>query len=76
MRELTRRRYPERSDCWHVYCGDVHVGKIARRVGILLGSIDCLRCLRANLAVYTQPCALLERLDGSIRSRAEMPVSA
>jgi hypothetical protein len=28
------RRYPERPDCFHVYYGDVHVGTIARRVGI------------------------------------------
>ena len=34
MPELTRRRYRERQDCWHVYHGDVHVGTIARRVGI------------------------------------------
>ena len=33
MRVLTRRRYHEHPDCWHVYCGDVHVGTIARRVG-------------------------------------------
>jgi hypothetical protein len=33
MPTLTRRRYPERSDCWHVYFGDVHVGTIARRTG-------------------------------------------
>jgi hypothetical protein len=33
MPKLTRRRYPERHDCWHVYFGDVHVGTIARRVG-------------------------------------------
>jgi hypothetical protein len=31
--ELTRRRYPERPDCWHVYYGDVQVGTIARRAG-------------------------------------------
>jgi hypothetical protein len=31
---LTRRRYPERQDCWHVYYGDVHVGTIAIRAGI------------------------------------------
>jgi hypothetical protein len=24
MPALTRRRYPERQDCWHVYYGDVH----------------------------------------------------
>jgi hypothetical protein len=30
---LTRRRYPERTDCWHVYYADVHVGTIVRRVG-------------------------------------------
>jgi hypothetical protein len=34
MPELTRRRYPERPDCWHVYYGDVHVGTIALRTGI------------------------------------------
>src|SRR5450631_480193 len=34
MAELTRRRYPERPDCWHVYYGDVRVGTIAVRVGI------------------------------------------
>jgi hypothetical protein len=33
MPALTRRRYPERPDCWHVYYADVHVGTIARRVG-------------------------------------------
>jgi hypothetical protein len=30
---LTRRRYPERPDCWHIYYGDVHAGTIAKRVG-------------------------------------------
>jgi hypothetical protein len=29
MPALTRRRYPERQDCWRVYYGDVHVGAIA-----------------------------------------------
>ncbi len=29
----TRRRYPKRPDCWHVYYGDVHAGTIAIRVG-------------------------------------------
>jgi hypothetical protein len=33
MPALTRRRYPERQDCWHVYYGDIHVGTIARRAG-------------------------------------------
>jgi len=33
MPTLTRRRYPERPDCWHVYYGDVRAGTIARRVG-------------------------------------------
>jgi hypothetical protein len=33
MPALTRRRYPERPDCWHVYYGDVHVGTIAIRSG-------------------------------------------
>jgi hypothetical protein len=31
---LTRRRYPERPDCWHIYYGDIHAGTIARRVGV------------------------------------------
>ena len=35
MPELTRRRYRERQDCWHVFYGDVHVGTIARRVDVL-----------------------------------------
>jgi hypothetical protein len=34
MPTLTRRRYPERTDCGHVYYGDVHVGTIAARWGI------------------------------------------
>jgi hypothetical protein len=33
MPELTRSRYPEIHDCWHVYYGDVHVGTIALRSG-------------------------------------------
>src|SRR6266700_8088313 len=33
MPTLTRRRYPERPNCWHIYYGDVHVGTIAERVG-------------------------------------------
>jgi hypothetical protein len=33
MPELSRRRYPERQDCRHVYFGDVRVGTIARRTG-------------------------------------------
>jgi hypothetical protein len=32
--ELTRRRDTERPDCWHVYFGDVHIGKIAMRPGV------------------------------------------
>jgi hypothetical protein len=32
--KLTRRRYPERPDCWHIYYdGDIHAGTIAKRVG-------------------------------------------
>jgi hypothetical protein len=31
---LTRRRYPESEECWHVYYGDVHAGTIAIRTGI------------------------------------------
>jgi hypothetical protein len=30
---LTRRRNPDRPDCWHVYYGDVQAGTIAMRVG-------------------------------------------
>jgi hypothetical protein len=33
MPDLTRRQYPERPDCWHVYYGDVHVGTISKCVG-------------------------------------------
>ena len=33
MPALTRRRYPEHPDCWHVCYGDVHVSIIARRTG-------------------------------------------
>jgi hypothetical protein len=33
MPMLTRRRYPERPDYWHIYYGDVCVGTIAKRVG-------------------------------------------
>jgi hypothetical protein len=33
MPALTRRRYPERQDCWHIYFADVHVGTIAIRTG-------------------------------------------
>jgi hypothetical protein len=32
--KLTRRRYPEGHDCWHVYYADVQVGTIARRAGV------------------------------------------
>jgi hypothetical protein len=35
MPALTRRRNSEAPyECWHVYCGDVHVGTIAIRSGI------------------------------------------
>jgi hypothetical protein len=34
MPTLTRRRYPECPDCWHVYYGDVLVGTVARRSGV------------------------------------------
>ncbi|MBR1157442.1 hypothetical protein [Bradyrhizobium sp. JYMT SZCCT0428] len=34
MPELTRRPHPERSDCWHVYYGDVQVGTIAVQSGL------------------------------------------
>jgi hypothetical protein len=29
--ELSRRRYRERDNCWHVLYGDVHVGTISIR---------------------------------------------
>ena len=34
MPMLTRRRYPERPDCWHVYYEDVRVGRIAVQPGM------------------------------------------
>ena len=34
MPELTRRRYKERPDSWHIYFGDVQAGTIARRTGV------------------------------------------
>jgi hypothetical protein len=34
MPALSRRRSPERPDCWHVYYGDVQVGVIATRPGV------------------------------------------
>jgi hypothetical protein len=34
MPALTRRRYPERPNCWHVYFDDVHVGTISKRAGV------------------------------------------
>jgi hypothetical protein len=34
MPTLTRRRYPERPDCWHIFYGDVQAGTIARRAGV------------------------------------------
>ena len=36
MPKLTRRPHPERSDCWHVYYGDVQVGTIAVQAGMPL----------------------------------------
>ena len=38
MPALTRRRYPERQDCWHVYYGDVHAGTIAIRTASVLSN--------------------------------------
>jgi hypothetical protein len=34
MPDLTRRRYPERPDCWHIFYGDVQAGTIEMRTGI------------------------------------------
>ena len=34
MPTLTRRRSPDRQDCWRVFYGDVCVGTIARRAGV------------------------------------------
>jgi hypothetical protein len=31
---LTRRRYPERPDCWHVFFDDLNVGTIAIQAGV------------------------------------------
>jgi len=31
---LTRRRDPDRPDCWFIYCGDIHAGTIAKAVGM------------------------------------------
>src|SRR5438045_2392586 len=36
MPELTRRRHPERPDCWHVYYSDIRVGSIAVQPGMPL----------------------------------------
>ena len=36
MTVLTRRRHPERPDCWHVYFSDVQVGTIAVQPGLPL----------------------------------------
>ena len=33
MPDLTRRRDPDRADCWFVYYGDARVGTIARGIG-------------------------------------------
>ena len=33
MSDLTRRKDPDRPDCWLIYFGDVHVSTIARSVG-------------------------------------------
>ena len=34
MPALTRLRYPEHPDCWHVYYDDVQVGSIGMRSGV------------------------------------------
>ena len=34
MSALSRRPHPERSDCWHVFYGDVQVGTIAIQSGL------------------------------------------
>lgn len=31
---LTRRRDPDRPDCWQVYCGDICAGWIAKAIGM------------------------------------------
>ena len=33
MPKLTRRRDPDREECWRVYYGDVHAGTISECVG-------------------------------------------
>jgi hypothetical protein len=40
MPELTRRRHPERSDCWHVYYDGVQVGTIAVQAGLPLSALQ------------------------------------
>jgi hypothetical protein len=40
MPALTRRRYLERLDCWHVYYGDVHAGTIRSDGHAVPRSID------------------------------------
>jgi len=40
MPKLTRRRYPERQDCWHVYFGDVgQITNVCSR--LVVGQFDC-----------------------------------
>ena len=34
MPDLTRRRDPDRADCWFLYYGDVRVGTIASCIGV------------------------------------------
>ncbi|MBA2400483.1 MAG: hypothetical protein H0V72_17610 [Bradyrhizobium sp.] len=38
MPALTRGAHPERSDTWHVYYGDIHVGTIAVQSGLPLSA--------------------------------------
>jgi hypothetical protein len=44
MLALTRRKYPERPDCWQIYYGDVCVGSIARRSGCPVDEPQTLIC--------------------------------
>jgi hypothetical protein len=58
MPKLTRRRYRERHDCWHVYYGDVHLGTIASRAGVPVDvdqwGWDCGFYPRSHDGLYVQ----------------------
>jgi hypothetical protein len=69
MPALTRRRYPERPDCWHVYYGDVHVGTIATRAGV---PVDVGSMGRQYPTIQTMPM-YMSQSQPSI-ARAQTPI--